>query len=141
MLLTTRTMLRFIVLAAAASASLASPFFSQPFDLATRADSLTSSCSTTGSASCHNTSSVSNLSCFESPGVRSHGPSLSPTVSHRLLGATPTNSGTSQSHRAIRRSLRKVVTPLLFSFGTPTLLLGHLISGLFTVMITSFVTL
>ncbi|KAL4267939.1 RNase T2 family protein [Pleurotus pulmonarius] len=61
-------MLRLIVLAAAASASLASPFFSQPFDLATRADSLTSSCSTTGSASCHNTSSVSNLCCFESPG-------------------------------------------------------------------------
>ncbi|KAF9502335.1 ribonuclease T2 [Pleurotus eryngii] len=61
-------MLRLILLAAVASASSASPFFSQPSDLATRAVSLTSSCSTTGSASCHNTSSVSNLCCFESPG-------------------------------------------------------------------------
>ncbi|KAF8995125.1 ribonuclease [Cyathus striatus] len=29
---------------------------------------ITSGCSTTGSASCHNTSSVSNLCCFEAPG-------------------------------------------------------------------------
>jgi ribonuclease T2 len=52
--------------------SLSTPFFSHvrlgPLDLFPRTSTISSGCSTTGPASCHNTTAVSNLCCFEAPG-------------------------------------------------------------------------
>ncbi|KAF8971694.1 ribonuclease T2-like protein [Flammula alnicola] len=85
--------------------ALASPFFShndisQLFD---RSQLLSSGCSTTGTQSCHNTSLVSNLCCFEAPGglllqtqFWDTNPSTGPTDSwtiHVLL----TNNGASDT--------------------------------------------
>ncbi|KAG5735221.1 hypothetical protein E4T56_gene13699, partial [Termitomyces sp. T112] len=57
---------------------------------------LSSGCSTTGAASCHNTSAVSNLCCFESPGglllqtqFWDTDPSTGPTNSWTIHGLWP----------------------------------------------------
>ncbi|KAJ6566003.1 ribonuclease [Mycena sp. CBHHK59/15] len=52
------------------SSSLASPFFSpwSTKDLFDRASAISSGCSSTGTASCTNTSAISNLCCFQAPG-------------------------------------------------------------------------
>ncbi|KAF8823459.1 hypothetical protein HHX47_DHR10000227, partial [Lentinula edodes] len=58
-----------------ASLALASPLTSSnplglggQFDVFARNVAISSGCSTTGTASCHNTSAVSNTCCFEAPG-------------------------------------------------------------------------
>lgn len=57
----------------AVSSALGSPLTSSNplglLDVFGRTVDISSGCSTTGIASCHNTSAVSNLCCFESPGV------------------------------------------------------------------------
>lgn len=60
----------YFILLSSVSLAIASPFITptDPFELFARGTSLSSGCSTSGTASCHNTSSVSNLCCFESPG-------------------------------------------------------------------------
>lgn len=58
--------------AALIGTSFATPFFGNTFDTSDilgRDTFLSSGCSTTGAASCHNTTKVTNLCCFESPGV------------------------------------------------------------------------
>ncbi|KAL0951602.1 hypothetical protein HGRIS_008280 [Hohenbuehelia grisea] len=95
-----------LVLAAAARLSLAVPFFT-PFeglDLVNRAGAISSGCSTTGAASCHNTSSVSNLCCFEAPGglllqtqFWDTNPSTGPSDSWTIHGLWPDNCDTTFS--------------------------------------------
>ncbi|KAJ6502673.1 ribonuclease [Mycena vulgaris] len=64
-----RTMLAVTLLAGLVGSSLASPFFSpwSSEELFKRAD-ISSGCSSTGTASCTNTSAVSDLCCFQAPG-------------------------------------------------------------------------
>ncbi|KAF9531911.1 ribonuclease T2 [Crepidotus variabilis] len=80
--------------------ALASPVFdlTSPADILTRSDLISSSCSTSGSASCHNTTSQSNLCCFESPGglllqtqFWDTNPSTGPSTSWTIHGLWPDN--------------------------------------------------
>ncbi|KAJ6622915.1 ribonuclease [Mycena sp. CBHHK59/15] len=58
-----------LAVAGSSSASILSPFgFGPSHSLNDRATDIASGCSTTGTASCGNTSAVSNLCCFEAPG-------------------------------------------------------------------------
>ncbi|KAJ7597449.1 ribonuclease [Mycena floridula] len=93
-------MLPLIALLGLATLASASPFTSsvEPFSLFGRAASISSGCSTTGSASCHNTSSTANLCCFESPGglllqtqFWDTNPSTGPSNSWTIHGLWPDN--------------------------------------------------
>ncbi|GLB35849.1 putative RNase T2 family protein [Lyophyllum shimeji] len=86
------------VIAAAVGYTTASPFTSSvaPLDLFAR--SLSSGCSTTGPVSCHNTSAVSDLCCFEAPGglllqtqFWDTNPSTGPSNSWTIHGLWPDN--------------------------------------------------
>ncbi|KAE9386323.1 ribonuclease T2 [Gymnopus androsaceus JB14] len=68
------------------------------FDVFARDVAISSGCSTTGTASCHNTSAVSNLCCFESPGglilqtqFWDTDPSTGPSNSWTIHGLWPDN--------------------------------------------------
>ncbi|KAF9486457.1 ribonuclease [Pholiota conissans] len=95
------------VVSSLAGAALATPFFtpndptSQLFD---RSALLSSGCSTTGTQSCHNTSSVSNLCCFEAPGglllqtqFWDTNPSTGPSDSWTIHGLWPDHCDTTFS--------------------------------------------
>nr|BAC02942.1 ribonuclease [Pholiota nameko] len=96
-----------VVVSSLAAIALATPFFSpndptsQLFD---RANLISSGYSTTGTQSCHNTSSVSNLCCFEAPGglllqtqFWDTNPSTGPSDSWTIHGLWPDHCDTTFS--------------------------------------------
>ncbi|CAA7264797.1 unnamed protein product [Cyclocybe aegerita] len=96
----------FLFLASLISATLATPFLAEtsPADLFGRSQLLTSGCSTTGTASCRNTSTVSNLCCFEAPGglllqtqFWDTNPSTGPSNSWTIHGLWPDHCDTTFS--------------------------------------------
>ncbi|KAJ8474553.1 hypothetical protein ONZ45_g15916 [Pleurotus djamor] len=79
---------------------LSSPFItpSHPLEFVSRDVSLVSSCSSSGTTSCHNSSSVANLCCFEAPGglllqtqFWDTNPSTGPSNSWTIHGLWPDN--------------------------------------------------
>ncbi|TFK41857.1 ribonuclease T2 [Crucibulum laeve] len=91
------------ILLALVSSVVATPLHSalSTVDLLGRDTLLSSGCSTTGSASCHNSSSVSNLCCFEAPGglllqtqFWDTNPSTGPVDSWTIHGLWPDNCDT-----------------------------------------------
>ncbi|KAF9454204.1 ribonuclease T2 [Macrolepiota fuliginosa MF-IS2] len=97
-------MLAVFIIATALALVAASPLQSpaEYSSLFGRDASIVSGCSASGSASCHNTSSVSNLCCFESPGglllqtqFWDTDPSTGPSDSWTIHGLWPDNCDTS----------------------------------------------
>jgi ribonuclease T2 len=62
--------LQIILAGAALSTSVAAVAFGSPADTHNLFKRLSSGCSTSGPASCHNTTKQTDLCCFEAPGVR-----------------------------------------------------------------------
>ncbi|KAF5312893.1 hypothetical protein D9619_002612 [Psilocybe cf. subviscida] len=96
-------MSKLLFLTALTRVALATPLidFTSPAQLFDRSSLLTSGCSTTGTQSCHNTSSVSNTCCFESPGglllqtqFWDTNPSTGPSDSWTIHGLWPDNCDT-----------------------------------------------
>ncbi|KIK04439.1 hypothetical protein K443DRAFT_647441 [Laccaria amethystina LaAM-08-1] len=86
-----------VLLASFVSIALASPFLGQTDILGLFQRSVSSGCSTIGTASCHNTSAVSNLCCFEAPGFWDTSPSTGPANSWTIHGLWPDHCDTTFS--------------------------------------------
>ncbi|GJE89611.1 ribonuclease T2-like protein [Phanerochaete sordida] len=89
-----------LALGSLAGATLATPFFSpvDAMNLFSRNAQISSGCSTSGPASCHNTTKETNLCCFESPGglllqtqFWDTDPSTGPSDSWTIHGLWPDN--------------------------------------------------
>ncbi|KAJ7143135.1 RNase Gf29 [Mycena crocata] len=94
----------FTALAGPSAASILSSFGATPLNDRELLPAIASGCSTTGTASCGNTSSVSNLCCFESPGglllqtqFWDTSPSTGPTNSWTIHGLWPDHCDTTFS--------------------------------------------
>ncbi|KAJ3763953.1 ribonuclease Le37 [Lentinula raphanica] len=102
-----------------------------PFDLLARNAAISSGCSTTGTASCHNTSAVSDTCCFETPGVHINhrtlqfwdtDPSTGPSNSWTIHGLWPDNCDGSFSENCDPSRDQSDITSLLESAGATSTL-------------------
>ncbi|KAJ3901067.1 ribonuclease Le37 [Lentinula edodes] len=123
-----------------ASLALASPLTSSnplglggQFDVFARNVAISSGCSTTGTASCHNTSAVSNTCCFEAPGglilqtqacarFWDTDPSTGPSNSWTIHGLWPDNCDGTFSENCDPSRDQSAITSLLESAGATSTL-------------------
>ncbi|KIK63506.1 hypothetical protein GYMLUDRAFT_41181 [Collybiopsis luxurians FD-317 M1] len=125
-----------LIIATSSQLVLGTPFASpNPLGLGGRLDlfgrdvAISSGCSTTGTASCHNTSSVSNLCCFESPGglilqtqFWDTDPSTGPSNSWTIHGLWPDNCDGTFSENCDSSRDQSEITSLLQNAGATSTL-------------------